>query len=116
VRRGIASARNPQQAAVEVSGEEPHCHRKPSDAEWLVALQAAEAQHAEARDPKYLGKTLLYLDQRCAYLKKVLDLAERFLVSGQDEHVHALLLRAIHSAKRIEENAAGAAAVPFPLE
>ena len=39
-----------------------------------------------------------------------------FLVTGQDEHVHALLLKAILAAKRVEEHAAGTARVPFPLE
>jgi hypothetical protein len=72
--------------------------------------------HVEARDPKYLGKTLLYLDQRRTYLEKVLELADRFLLTGQDEHNHALLLKAILAAKRAEEHATGQARVPFPLE
>jgi CBS-domain-containing membrane protein len=49
-------------------------------------------------------------------LEKVLELADRFLRTGQDEHTHALLLKAIHAAKRAEEHAAGEARVPFPLE
>ena len=72
--------------------------------------------HVEARDPKYLGKTLLYLDQRRAYLEKVLELADRFLVAGQDEHNHAQLLKAILAAKRAEDHATGAAREPFALQ
>jgi CBS domain-containing protein len=96
--------------------EEPHYHRKPSREEYLTALRSADALHVEERDPRHLGKTLLYLDQRRRYLEKVLELADRFLVTGQNEHTHALLLKAIHAAKRAEEHATGEARVPFPLE
>jgi CBS domain-containing protein len=91
-------------------------HRRPTDAEYAVAMQAAELLHVEARDPKFIGKTLLYLDQRRAYLEKVLERADRFLVAGQDEHNHAQLLKAVLAAKRAEEHAAGTTRVPFPLE
>jgi hypothetical protein len=46
----------------------------------------------------------------------VLEQADRFLRAGQDEHNHALLLKAILAAKRAEEHATGQARVPFPLE
>jgi CBS domain-containing protein len=91
-------------------------HRRPTDAEYAAALQAAELLHVEARDPKFIGKTLLYLDQRRAYLEKVLERADRFLVAGQDEHNHAQLLKSVLAAKRAEEHAAGTTRVPFPLE
>jgi CBS domain-containing protein len=91
-------------------------HRRPTDAEFAIAMETAELLHVEARDPKFLGKTLLYLDQRRAYLEKVLTRADRFLVAGQDEHNHALLLKAVLAAKRAEEHAAGTTRVPFPLE
>ncbi|MEY2920679.1 MAG: hypothetical protein RL261_1984 [Pseudomonadota bacterium] len=91
-------------------------HRKPTDPEYGIALQTAELLHVESRDPKYLGKTLLYLDQRRAYLEKVLELADRYLVAGQDEHNHSQLLKSVLAAKRVEEHATGTARVPFPLE
>jgi len=90
--------------------------RKPTDEEYATALRTAEVLHVEARDPRYLGKAMLYLDQRRGLLEKVLELADRFLRTGQDEHTHALLLKAIHAAKRAEEHATGQARVPFPLE
>jgi CBS domain-containing protein len=98
------------------AGETPHYHRKPTDDEYATALRTAEVLHVEARDPRHLGKTLLYLDQRRAHLEKVLALADHFLLSGQDVQTHALLLKAIHAAKRAEEHASGQARVPFPLE
>jgi CBS domain-containing protein len=90
--------------------------RKPGDDEYATALRTAEVLHVEARDPRHLGKALLYLDQHCELLEKVLELADRFLRTGQDEQTHALLLKAIHAAKRVEEHATGKARVPFPLE
>jgi len=50
------------------------------------------------------------------YLEKVLAPADRLLLTGHDEHVHALLLQAIHAARRVEQHAAGRARVPVPLE
>jgi CBS domain-containing protein len=90
--------------------------RRPTSEEYATALRTAEVLHVEARDPRHLGKAMLYLDQRRGLLEKVLELADRFLRTGQDEQTHALLLKAIHAAKRAEEHATGAARVPFPLE
>ena len=81
-----------------------------------TALSTAELLYVENRDLRFLGKTIRYLDQRRRYLEKVLDLADRFLVSGQDERVHALLLKAIHAAKRAEEHSTGQSRTPFPLQ
>ena len=98
------------------AADEPQYRRKPTAEEYATALRTAEVLHVEARDPRHLGKAMLYLDQRRAYLEKVLELADRFLLTGQDEQTHALLLKAIHAAKRVEEHATGEARVPFPLE
>lgn len=116
-RKGVVPpARNAQAPPSDESTEEPHYHHRPSVDEYRTAMHTAEVLHVEARDPRHLGKALLYLDQRCHCLEKVLELADRFLLTGQDERVHALLLKAIHAAKRAEEHATGRARVPFPLE
>jgi CBS domain-containing protein len=93
-----------------------HYHQRPTAQEHATAMATAELLHVEARDPRFLGKVLLYLEQRNAFLEKVLELSDRFLRSGQDVHVHALLLKAVLAAKRAEEHATGQARVPFPLE
>lgn len=98
------------------SNSEAQYYHRPADDEYRTAMHTAEVLHVESRDPRHLGKSLLYLDQRRDYLEKVLELADRFLLTGQDEQVHALLLKAIHAAKRAEEHATGRARVPFPLE
>ena len=93
---------------------EPRYFRKPDADEYHTALRTAETLHDEERDPRHLGKTLLYLDQRRARLEDVLALADRFLLTGQDEQTHALLLKAIHAAKRAEESATGQARQSLP--
>jgi CBS domain-containing protein len=89
---------------------------KPTAEQMATALRAAEVMYVEGHDPSYVGKALLYLDQRRAYLEKVLSLADRYLAAGQDEHNHALLLKAVLAAKGAEEHAVAAAAVPFALQ
>jgi len=116
-RRGVVPAsRMPEDPPTEESQEECEYHRKPTDPECRIALRTATELHVEERDPRFLGKTLLYLDQRRSRLEKVLMLADRFLRAGQDEQTHALLLKSIHAAKRAEEHATGQARVPFPLD
>ena len=117
-RRGAmpTPTRTTQPPAAAPAEDEPQYRRKPTPEEYSTALGTAEVLHVEERDPRHLGKTMLYLDQRRAYLEKVLELADRFLLTGQDEHTHALLLKAIHAAKRVEEHATGQVRVPFPLE
>jgi CBS domain-containing protein len=102
-------------APAEDAREEPVCHRKPNDEQYRTALRTAQVLHVEDRDPRHLGKTLLYLDQRCARVEMVLELADRFLLIGQDEHTHALLLKAIHAAKGVEERATGHAREAFAI-
>jgi len=116
-RRGPEPA-TPASRQVPVEDEQDRVvyRRKPTEEEYVTALRTAATLHVEARDPRYLGKAMLYLDQRRSYLERVLELADRFLRTGQDENTHALLLKAIHAAKRAEEHATGQARVPFPLE
>jgi hypothetical protein len=111
-----ASSRSVPQEIPDADSHEPVYRQKPTAAEYDIALRTAEVLHVEARDPRHLGKALLYLDQRRNLLEKVLELADRFLLSGQEVQVHSQLLKAIHAAKRVEEHATGRARVPFPLE
>ena len=112
----LPAARDVQSPPTEAASDELQHHRKPTDQEYATALKTAEVLHIEARDPRHLGKSMLYLDERRRHLEKVLELADRFLLTGQDEQTHSLLLKAIHAAKRAEEYATGKARVPFPLQ
>jgi CBS domain-containing membrane protein len=114
-RRLEAGVQTPPQKLEDTSTE--HVVRlKPSDEEFAMALAAAETAYVSDRDPRHLGKAFLYLTQRRAYLERMLTLADRFLRAGQDEHHHALLLKAILAAKRAEELATQQPRVPFPLD
>jgi CBS domain-containing protein len=117
-RRGsLAPARVANEAPPEDEAMAERSFRlKPTPEQLATALRAAESMYVGGRDSGFVGKTLLYLDQRRAYLEKVLALADRYLTAGQDEHNHALLLKAVLAAKRAEEHAVAAAAVPFALE
>jgi CBS domain-containing protein len=99
-RRGtVPSLRILEQPPTDDSCEGPEINLRPTDSEYRTALRTAEELHVEDRDPRYLGKTLLYLDQRRSSLEAVLKLADRFLRTGQDEQTHALLLKSIHAAR-----------------
>ena len=113
---GAALPGGMKHAAPAGDAEQVHYRQRPSAEESATAIATAELLHVEARDRRFLGKAMLYLEQRNAFLEKVLELSDRFLRSGQDVHVHALLLKSILAAKRAEEHATGQARVPFPLE
>jgi CBS domain-containing protein len=114
-RRAPAAPARPAGAPpLEEAPAQSRYHRKPQDADYRTALRTAATLRAEGRDPRHLGRTLLYLDQRRARLEEVLSLADQFLIAGQDEQTHALLLKAIHAAKRAEEHATGQARLPSP--
>jgi CBS domain-containing membrane protein len=99
----------------EASAERTY-RRKPTPEQSAEALQAAETSYVAGHDPHSVAKTLLYLDERRAYLEKVLVQADRYLTAGQDEHNHALLLKAVFAAKRADEHAAAAPDAAFPLQ
>jgi len=117
-RRGSPPPARPQGQGLpedEASAERTY-RRKPTPDQYAAALRAADALYVQGHDPNSVAKTLLYLDERRAYLEKVLVLADRYLTAGQDEHNHALLLKAVFAAKRAEEHAAVASGAPFPLQ
>ena len=116
-RRGAAPPDHPGQGLPqdEASAERTY-RRKPTPEQFAEALQAASTSYVAGHDPRSVAKTLLYLDERRAYLEKVLVQADRYLTAGQDEHNHALLLKAVLAAKRADEHAAAAAGAAFPLQ
>jgi CBS domain-containing protein len=117
-RRGSPPPAQPQGQALpeDEASAERNYRRKPTPDQYAAALRAADALYVQGHDPNAVAKTLLYLDERRAYLEKVLVLADRYLTAGQDEHNHALLLKAVLAAKRAEEHAAVESGVPFPLQ
>lgn len=78
---------------------------KPSADELNEALAEAERLRAGGADAHHLAKTVLYQHERLHHLEEVRRLAERLMNFGQDEHDHALLVRALDAARRAEERA-----------
>jgi len=72
-----------------------------------AALDEAERLRANDEDEYYLGKCLLYLNQRLEDVEKVREAAENYLHFGQEETQHAELLLAIEAAKEAAEKASG---------
>ncbi len=78
---------------------------KPDSKEMARALEVAEYMREHDLDRHHIAKALLYLVERNAKLEKVMSSAEVFLHFGQGVSEHSTLLRAISSAKRMEDSA-----------
>lgn len=68
-------------------------------AQLAAALAAAGRDHAAGSDPHGTAAALLCLHHRVALLEPVCETAERYLRAGQDEHLHAVLLKAVQAAR-----------------
>jgi CBS domain-containing protein len=66
---------------------------------------AAQAVSAD-QDADGIARALLHAHARLNVLENVLKCADRYVRAGQDEHVHAVLVKAIDQARRNEEPAA----------
>lgn len=66
-----------------------------------AAAQAASADSDEAG----ISRALLHAHARLRVLENVLKCADRYLRAGQDEHLHAVLVKAIDQARSNEEPA-----------
>ncbi len=75
---------------------------KPTREQLTSAVAAAENLRAAGEDSLFLGKSLLYLQQRNEYLEAVLSAAERYIKFGQDEGEHRRLVKAIEEARAAE--------------
>lgn len=84
-----------------------------SDAQFDRAMAAAKQACAAGQDPDGLARALLYLQQRLRGLEEVARVAERFITAGQDEQLHATLLRAIAQLK--QQHRPGGPAEPAQL-
>ncbi|NOY66958.1 MAG: hypothetical protein GXP13_06070 [Gammaproteobacteria bacterium] len=75
---------------------------KPDTNELNKALAAAEAMRESGEDPDFISKSLLYLYQRVNKLEKVFNASSQYMHFGQEEHEHAVLLKALESARELE--------------
>lgn len=71
-----------------------------ADAEELErAVHAAERRHVANEDPERVAAALLYVNAKCRNLEAVLRAADLYLRSGQGEHEHGALVKAVARAK-----------------
>jgi len=75
---------------------------KPTKEELEVALAKAAEMKEHGEDTDFLAKSLLNTNYRLDYMEKVFHAAEKYVLFGQDETNHALLVRAIEHARRQE--------------
>ena len=79
---------------------------KPTESELEHALETAKSLREHGKDGDFLGKSLLNHHYRIGYLLQVLHAAEHYLHSGQAEHEHSVLVRAIDKARSVEDHPA----------
>ena len=75
---------------------------KPNESQIRQALEQAEQIYQHGEDKHYIAQTLLYYHRRLEKLEKVQEAASQYLKFGQDEHEHAVLLRAVEAAREQE--------------
>lgn len=80
---------------------------KPTEEEYLHALEVAGQMREKREDPDFLAKSLLNLNYRYEYVRKVMHAAERYMRFGQEEREHRDLLRAIEAAHQAETRDSG---------
>jgi len=75
---------------------------KPDAKQLAQALAQAEHMREIDDDQYYLSKSLIYMAHRVEALEKAVDLANKYMRFGQDEHVHAELLHALDAVRTQE--------------
>lgn len=91
-----------QQLPSAVAGHEvpAGAERRFADAAELgKAVAAAERRHLGNDDPERIAAALLYLNAKARHLETVLRAADLYLHSGQGEHEHGALVKAVARAK-----------------
>jgi hypothetical protein len=76
---------------------------KPSEDELRTALDEAERVRDANEDSRYLGKCLLYLNQRNMELEQVLDHVEKYLKFGLPVEEHSALVRLVDEIRERTE-------------
>lgn len=79
------------------------------------AIGAAHRRHIAGDDPEAIAAALLCLHHRVALLEPAVQAARRYLAAGQDEHLHAALLRAVEAVQAAERTREDRSPAPFGL-
>ena len=80
---------------------------KPSQEELQMALIEAKRMREQGDDAHHLAKSLLNLNYRQQYYDALLQAVEHYIHSGQAEHEHTVLIKAIEQVRQVDERSAG---------
>ena len=72
---------------------------KPNESQIRQALEYAREIYQRGEDSHYMAQTLLYFQRRLEVLEKVEEAASHYLLFGQEEREHAVLLKAVEAAR-----------------
>lgn len=72
---------------------------KPTKEQLDQALAAAERLRDLNQDDEHLGCSLLYLESRNQVLERLFDAAKHYLNSGEEQHAHARLMKAVDAVR-----------------
>ena len=78
---------------------------KPTKAIYDKALQSAELIREADNDPDSLAHTILYLAERNSKLEDIAQAAEAYIRFGQDQQLHANLVKALEKFENYEVEA-----------
>jgi CBS domain-containing protein len=101
----LSAAPHPAAQHADAARDASSIQLKPSPAAFENAVQAARAAAIAEQDPNGIAQALLYLHQRVASLEELQRLLRRYLTAGQDEALHAAMMKALERAAHIEERA-----------
>ena len=89
---------------------------KPTDVQLKQALSTAIDMRERQQDPHFIAKTLLNSQYRLEQMAQVLKMTEHYLKSGQDEQLHARLVKAIDHYHQLEDRTAAVDHLKFGLD
>lgn len=81
---------------LKASSEQDEARHNPSDLEMRRAVEAAEAAMLHGTDADGVAASMLYLQQRNAGLEALRKNVARYLHGGQDERLHARLVKEVN--------------------
>ena len=89
---------------------------KPTEQQLQQAIATAISMREEGHDPHNVAKALLNNQYRLDHLEQVFKLTEHYLKAGQDEQIHARLVRAIEHYHQLEDRASSVDHLKFGLD
>ena len=88
----------------------------PSKEQLDQALATAISMRENGHDPHFVAKSLLNCHYRLEHLEAVFKLVQDYLRAGQDEQIHARLVKSIDHYRELEQHTAAEDHLRFGLD